>query len=744
MLEFLNPWMLAGAAAAAVPVVLHLIMRQTPKHVVFPALRFIVQRKDSNRRKLRFRHLLLLALRVAALCFLALALARPSLTSSDLLISAEDPVSAAMVFNTAPSMAYEHGNQTRVQQAQDIALWVLNELPKDSQVAVLDSATRQASFQVDLEAARKRIEKLETTVVPDRYLNLVGEALRLLADKAEHEAKEIYLFTDLTKGGWTAADAAGLDAALAALPGVSIHVIDVGIPSPQNTALFGLELSREVAAENSRLLLKVNVRRIGAEVSTPVEMRIAGRTGIVAQETVTLNDGESQALEFALPDDLPAGVHQGEVRIASGERNLLETDDRLYFTLRLKNPWRVLLVSADVEQAQYLERALAPSDFVAERRATFSVVDVVAPEKLGDQNLSEYAAVCLVDPPRLPPESWDQLADYVRGGGNVAVFLGKGAATANASESFNVESAQALLPGELLLYNSLGAGANDASVFLDPAGYEHRLLAPLAEIKDYLLWNRFPIRRYWVVQPNGTAEVVMRYTNRQPALFLRAVGEGAVLVLTTPLADRAANNLLTGLDPAPGVMLVNSMVYYLVGGTRPPLNYVAAPNLVVDVPLPQRPQGVVKALLHPPAGEATWLSSLPNQARIPVTVDEGVGGYRLEQKDIGLDEGFSVNLRPEDTDLTRAADDDLKAAFGAAPYTVARSQSEVERLVRVSRKGQELFPYLIALVAIILGVEHVLANRFYRHESASGPEEKPSALAGFNRAGERVREPAGA
>ena len=38
----------AGAALAALPVILHLFMRQTPKHVIFPALRLIRERQKRS------------------------------------------------------------------------------------------------------------------------------------------------------------------------------------------------------------------------------------------------------------------------------------------------------------------------------------------------------------------------------------------------------------------------------------------------------------------------------------------------------------------------------------------------------------------------------------------------------------------------------------------------------------------------------------------------------------------------
>ena len=81
-MAFVNISLLAGGALVAIPVVLHLLMRQRPKPFVFPALRFVHQRRLVNQRRLQLRHWLLLALRCGALGLFALALARPSVASA--------------------------------------------------------------------------------------------------------------------------------------------------------------------------------------------------------------------------------------------------------------------------------------------------------------------------------------------------------------------------------------------------------------------------------------------------------------------------------------------------------------------------------------------------------------------------------------------------------------------------------------------------------------------------------------
>lgn len=75
----LHFWLIGlGAVLAAGPVVLHLLMQEKPKRMLFPALRFVMQKQQVARRSIRLRHWLLLLLRVGVIFAIALALSRPA------------------------------------------------------------------------------------------------------------------------------------------------------------------------------------------------------------------------------------------------------------------------------------------------------------------------------------------------------------------------------------------------------------------------------------------------------------------------------------------------------------------------------------------------------------------------------------------------------------------------------------------------------------------------------------------
>src|ERR1700716_2082163 len=77
MIAFLSPLFLAGAAAAAVPVVLHLLKREPEPRVKFSAVKLLRRAPVEYTEKRQLRELMLLALRIAALVLLAVGFARP-------------------------------------------------------------------------------------------------------------------------------------------------------------------------------------------------------------------------------------------------------------------------------------------------------------------------------------------------------------------------------------------------------------------------------------------------------------------------------------------------------------------------------------------------------------------------------------------------------------------------------------------------------------------------------------------
>ncbi len=710
-MTFVNPLLLAGAGLVVVPLVLHLVMRRRPRLVEFPALRFVRLRHDTNQRQLRLRHLLLLLLRMLAIVLAALALARPSLRlSAGPIGSQRAPVAAAMVFDTSPRMEYRHENRTRLEAARELALWVLAQLPPESRVAVLDSRRGPAAFQVDMGAARHRIERLETTADAQPAPLILAEAARLVAG-SELARKEIYVFTDLARAGWPVEAAGRLQEGLREAPDAGLYVIDVGVPQPANLALGDLRLSGQIVSNRSTLRIETELISVGLGDKHTVELYLlepdpagkvpgARRPEKRGEQTVSLTPGQSRAMEFRV-SNLGLGTHQGYVQILGQDG--LAADDRRYFTVEVKSAWRILIAAPKPENthAVFLREALAPESF---RRGGL--------EDLPQRDLAPYAAVCLLDPTPLEPAVWQRLVDYVAEGHGLAVWLGR---NAEPVKSFNEKPAQDVLAGRLLRQ----ARSPEGNLALAPRNLEHPALAAFRGVAGAVPWSRHPVFRYWQLEalPEG-AHVIVPFTDEAPALVERPLGKGRAVTMTTPVSDdpnRDPWNLLPVGEAWPFVILANELMAYLVGSGSEELNYRAGQTASLELAADRM---AASYLLTGPDGNQARVAPDVKQHRLMITSTELPGNYRVQAGGPadGVDRGFSVNLSADQTRLERWSDKDLAQFFGTYPHRIARGKDQIEINVHTGRVGRELFGVLILAAGVVLGLEHVLANRFYRKE----------------------------
>jgi hypothetical protein len=231
--------------------------------------------------------------------------------------------------------------------------------------------------------------------------------------------------------------------------------------------------------------------------------------------------------------------------------------------------------------------------------------------------------------------------------------------------------------------------------------------------------------RYWQLDRLAVgASVIVPYNDDRPAILERPMGAGKVITMTTPVSDWADEqpwNLLPFGEAWPFLITANQIMLYLVGSTDAQLNYFA--GQVAMLPLDrQAPRG--NYLISEPPKDALK----PQEATkypIPIDLQRNVltvtataqpGNYQAQAggEQGGVSRGFSVNVAPEQTQLTRLPKDKLKELFGPFEYRLAQNLDQLDRQISTARVGRELFPLLILIVALVLGAEHVLANKFYK------------------------------
>ncbi len=303
----LNPWMLAGLAGIALPVLAHLLSRKRYDIVEWGAMQFL-ELDPSARRKLRLEDLLLLLVRMGLIALLAVALSRPWISGAWLgRFGSHQSRDLAIILDGSYSMAWQGTDATPEQAARQAVQTLIDDLYPGDSVLVLDARDRTRLLIGPTRDFRRALRAVEELPPPSGSSQLAGAVLQAtqLLSRTTNLQREIVILSDRQAKGWQADDQTAwkrLDdlRSLSTVP-VRIWAYDVSTPDfgqSANITVDRLQLAREVTVPDVPLRVKTKLRQTGGQGTGPVKVYLS-------IDGVRQND---QTLQVRLPD-------QGEVSV---------------------------------------------------------------------------------------------------------------------------------------------------------------------------------------------------------------------------------------------------------------------------------------------------------------------------------------------------------------------------------------------------------------------------------------------
>lgn len=211
-MSFLAPWFLLLGAAAAVPLLLHLLRRRIGTRVEFPAARYLARAEREHSRTLRLRNLLLMMLRVAAVLLIALAAARPA---TRLLGRGHGPTALAVVLDNSLSTTVIENGHPLIAQLETLARRVLGAAgPGDRVWLVTADGVARAGTASELRQALDHLSPLGGAGDPELALSRAAASVRA----AGLPTRQVALITDGQKSTWSGAPATGTVPVVAWVP----------------------------------------------------------------------------------------------------------------------------------------------------------------------------------------------------------------------------------------------------------------------------------------------------------------------------------------------------------------------------------------------------------------------------------------------------------------------------------------------------------------------------------------------
>lgn len=698
---WLEPTYLWATAAAAFPLLLHLLSRRKTVRIHFSTLRFLQLAQQQSSRRIRLENFLLWLLRTALLLLIACAFAQPfirSHSSGDWLKRTKRDV--AIVWDESFSMAYESSRLNVWEESRQAILALLAKLEPGDRVSLFMAGAE--AFPLIAKPSGE-LDKIATLVKNRQPANTTSQlqpailaALAALRESGPRD-RELFIITDGQAVPWSRWGAAAKTNAVTSANAwppqdlleqkTPVFLTLVGAAAPENATPLQADVYPALLRADIPGQVWVRVAANGPQRESSVTLYVDDKE--VAHQNLTLNDGKMVETSLALPP-LTVGTHSARLELP---RDGLARDDVFHFLLRVKEKFRVLSVGAPPDLF-FLDRALNPGGSAAALE-THSVTTA----GLGLEKLDDYSAIFLCNAVPLPGQALLALERYVRDGGLLIFFPGDRGQPADYD---NIIS----LPAQPVRIEDVELRAQRKTLRLtkprDPI-FDSLRLAPGAV-------PALAIQRVLRCNPTDkNTEVLLSADADLPFLYSRSFGRGRVLLVTVA-ADRAWSTL--PLSPL-FLPLVHQMVLAGAGQDAPPAATWISRDLDLTPFLDELPEGA--HLIGPDQGILPLRRFINNGVTTLHAENVVVPGiYRLARPGAAAPPLLAINVPRNESDLTMLTPAEMRAKFGLPQLVIARGKDELARLVEEHRVGQPLTELLLWAAFIVGLLEWLLANRVNR------------------------------
>lgn len=710
MFELLNLALAGGLAAAAAPVIIHLMRRRKVRQVTWGAMRFLEEILARSRKRLFVDELLLLLVRTLVAALIALAFLRPALKQDQDLAGGQRQGRTAAVLLLDDSLSSGAGRgQIGLDHMKRLALAYLDTLSPGDEVSLvrlsqLHGAPADPYF--DLEAVKALVSQTQPTAVASDLPALL-EAGMVQLSRHLNPGAELVLVTDGLRDGWHADEKTRWDEVRHRLEGPAgatlgsrqkPRLLFLGpetVPVSGNLAVTGLTLDRTLVSVGRPVVIKVAVSRFGNDATSSVTVRLLADGQKVSEQTLTPGGGTGDQISFT-HTFAEAGEHFVTAQL-EGVADSLPGDDSRTLSLVVADPVPVLLVDGGTatgfeSKLGFLAAALDPeTDGKGQFRLSRST-----PELLNEAALQGQRVVVLGDVSNLSPAAIDALERHVVSGGGILVGLGPQSDAKVINQVWG-KGGDGFLPANL---KAVEKPSIPAAVSRSTTGHPafHGLgQSPGETFAEARI-------RTWVsldLSKGKTAGLdrLLTLEGGPPLLALRRRGLGLSALWTTSL-----NGDWNDLPVHPAyVPMMRSLVGHLGSFIMPPrnlrpgdaLSLMAPPDATAEGP------GSIAVKLLP----GTW------EGR-PAMVSEPLlktGGYTVRAGPQTA--RFAVATAPEESALEAVPKDEVITCLAGLKYQSLHTESEIAAKFSAGGSSVEIWRWLLAGTLVFLFLETFLTRR---------------------------------
>ena len=752
-MNFLNVWMLMGAAASLLPLLIYLLQRPPRRAIAWGAMFLLEVDSPVQRRRSDWENRwLLLLLRCLIPLVWAACLARPVLNYF-VADSSGQPRAVTLLLDDSLSMSAGQGEQQRWQHAL-AQVRAFGELSTVSEIHVRTTAG-PAAVAVSHQAASPpqwttALAQLDAPAGSSQANHAIRQALQQPSPR-ESPQRQIVLTSDFQAAEWSQvspADLSGLRGQLHSGPHpIQLFLLPVQTASVVPNLSIHVEPSPATALVQQAYRWRVRVVNHAPQPAASVHVRfqLAGRE--IPVGPLALPPGGSEVIPLECEFSMP-GWHILSARV--DDPRGMPGDDVCFHVLQAVLPPAIVILDDShnddlaesasrgrpasgsvqlptaaprfVGTSRFVELALAP--FAASERNPFRVQRMTSQQFLESSDLA-CDAVVVADVAELSDGLQEELLRFVHSGGGVLVFP-----PADAQSWPGSISLSGLLP---MGYGpERTADAATAARLVWPPGSALASRFPLASL-DGSQQLKFLRWRAMTADENASDQVVLlKLEPGEPWLVEQTLGSGLVIQCASGCSDADSNwtsqpvfvpwmNLLTGrlvghAARSRNIATGQTVAFHLTAQAersrlirrstplpslgRGELRITRALSAIPVEQISESTEGIVVAENQPGVFAGTrWPGVLAAE------VESAALGAEVEPRLV------SVNTPAFESQLQMLDEPQLQSLADQLGATLISSAADYERHEQLRRLGWEVWRWGIVAVLGLLFAEQCLANR---------------------------------
>ncbi len=682
MFSFLNTGILIAAAAALIPLIIHLFSRRRVKIIDFSSLKHLKAMQRRQVKRLKIRQLLLLILRMLIIFVVVMAFARP--TTSGGSIGTHASVSAVILFDNSASMNRYVQDGLLFDLAKNRALELLNNFGESDELAIVTLGTTGNAHEGLLSGpaiAREKLESIEQGYSPNGFATSFDKALEILKNAANLN-KEIYVISDAQRNS--------LPEESRRLPdGINLYLLEPAIEENDNVGIVGADFGGRLLIPGKPFEMTATLKNYGQENQDEIIASLFVNGNRVSQTNVKIGGGKEATVRFTHTLS-SGGFHSGQVELTDDK---FVADNRFYFSFQIPEKFNVLIIDGD-EASDLIKLALVPS----EAGGQYWSVKLATPDNLAGVNFRDYDAVILSGAPKMSATVVERLKTFVKAGRSLLITYS--AETDIKDFNSNWSELSGVIFDEPLDKEFSGAGFYSVS-YIDN---NH----PVFSVFDFGK-NQLPQLRFFALpkaHTTGKANVLMRFSGDRMALVENSYADGRVLTFCGPISP-AYTDLTAHAFFVPFMARLTEYLASRLSGYD--VNLSTGSNIVRGVSLKGSLDRAIELIL--PDSQVLYLPPVEGTGSVTYNIAAAgwPGIYRafFDRREI---DRFAVNIDPRECDLTATSLEQMAKAIGAEKFHVLKSQRPLEATIAELRFGKELWQIFLWIAAVLILLELLLSR----------------------------------